>query len=89
MAEPKENLNLQGLRGATTTKSNEVQAIEAAVKQLLEEFSGPSDARSRAAILLEAVPDALHHPLRTAWLLEEITRGGSAAAMLPGALEVH
>ena len=38
-----DNLNLQSLRGATTTKSNEAQAIEAAVKQLLEELAKRND----------------------------------------------
>ena len=34
----KETLNLKGLRGATTTQSNETESIEAAVSQLIKEL---------------------------------------------------
>ena len=38
MAFPKENLQLQGLRGATTAQSNKTEAIEASVTELIKEL---------------------------------------------------
>ena len=38
MALPKETLELKGLRGATTTQSNEIEAIEASVSELIQEL---------------------------------------------------
>ena len=38
MALPKDNLQLQGLRGATTSPSNEAKAIEASVTELVKEL---------------------------------------------------
>ena len=35
---PRENLHLQGLRGATTSKTNEKEAIETAVTELVKEL---------------------------------------------------
>jgi chorismate mutase len=38
MTIPKENLHLQGLRGAITTKNNTAEAIEASVSELVKEL---------------------------------------------------
>lgn len=58
-------------------------------EQLLEEMSGAPDASTNATHLRNAIPEPLHHPLQTAWLLQEISRHDAAIAMLPGALEAH
>jgi len=59
------------------------------MEQLVEELAGTTGAAASAVGLQEAVPAPLRNPLKTAWVLDEITKGGGAAAMLPGNLEVR
>lgn len=59
------------------------------MEQLMEEFAGTPGANASAIGMREAVPAPLRNPLKTAWMLGEVTKGGGAAAMLPWSLEVH